>query len=160
MPDLMEDILTCADDRIFVTTDDAVVITGDVAAIPTGFAELEENSSIEAEARGTTQDGQTRKDRGHAHPVVTNREDTLTFALKPQVGVDPVQDHEIDVGTIMRILVVKSDGYYISYLVQVTRVRETSTLGGLPAWEGTAEVRAHPTRGRVTTWPPGGVITP
>lgn len=154
MADLAEDTLTTLDDRDFWTDDAAVTITGDVTDVPTGFTELEEASAWNLEGTGATGDGQTRANRGHAKPVVTNKSHTVTFSLKPQVDTDPVVTHGLDVGKILRLLHVGSDGFYVSVLCQITRIRQTANIAELPAFEGTAEVREHPVRGQITTWPP------
>lgn len=151
---LVETTETTLDTRIYTTDDDDVTISGDVAAVPVGWVEMGENSDFSLEGTGATADGQIRADRGHARPVVVNKSHTITFSLKPQTGVDPVQDYELDVGAIRKFLKVGDDGYYVMVLAQITRVRESAALSALPAWEGTAEVRSHPTRGKVTTWPP------
>lgn len=157
-PILAEDTLTSAEVRVFFTFDDAVTITGDVDAIPVGWIELDENSDYQARGRGNTGDAQTRATRGHEKPVVNSRSDEITFSLRPKADVDPVMDRGIDIGTIMRLLRVNSDGTYRSDLVIVTDVQERSPLTDLPEWNGTAGGRAHPVRGRITTWPP--VATP
>lgn len=155
-----EDILSTEEDRLYFSLDPAITIAGDVATIPTGWIELDENSEYSARGRATTADGQTRATRGHAHPVKVNAEDEITFALKPKVGVDPALDREIDRGTIMRLLRVKGDGYYRMDEVIVTEATEGSNVAGLATWTGTGGGRAHPVRGRITTWPPGGVVGP
>lgn len=156
MPAMTETMLTTLEDRLYWTVDDTTTITGDVATVPVGFTELDESANWQIEGTGATADGQTRADRGHAHPVVINKSHTVTFSLKPKAATDPVAVRGLDIGTIVKFLHVGSDGSYVFVLCQVTRVRETANLAALPAWEGTAEVRAHPTRGKITTWPPTG----
>lgn len=158
MADLAEDTLTCVEDRLYFTLDAAVTISGDVATVPEGWIELEENSEWRRRGTGDKADGQTRATRGHKKDVVANKGAEITFNIKAKADVDPTLDLEIDIGTIMRLLRVKSDGYYVMDLVQVGDVEETSVIGELPGWSGTASVRAHATRGKITTWPPAGEI--
>jgi hypothetical protein len=154
MADLAEDTLTTIEDRLYFTLDAAVTITGDVATVPTGFTELDVNSTWKRSGKGDTGDATTRATRGHKKDVVTLEGAEITFNIKPAADSDPAQDLEIKVRSIMRLLLVKADGHYVCDLVQVTSVDEESTIGQLPGWSGTASVRAHAVRGKITTWPP------
>lgn len=156
MPTPLElDGLTTEEDRLYFTLDSAVTITGDVAAVPTGWIELDTNSTYRARGRAPTGDGQKRRNRGHAHPIPTGSdEDEITFNIKPDAGVDPTIDLEIKRRTVMRLLRIKSDGYYRMDQVLVTEVTETNSVGDLPGWDGTAQGLEHPTFGKITTWPP------
>lgn len=160
MPDLMDPTLTTKEVRVYFTLDDATTIGGDLPAVPAGWVELDENSNWELEGTGPTADAMTRGTRGHARDVVTHTTHSLTFAFKPQRGTDPIVTRKIDVGTVMRLLKVGDDGFYVSVLAQVTRVREAAGLNAIPGWEGTATVQEHPVRGRITTWPPTPVPPP
>lgn len=154
MADLAEDVLTTYDDRLYFTLDAAITIAASQATVPVGFTELDENSTYSARRRAVTGDGQTRATRGHAKPVKVNAEDTITFNLKPKDGVDPIQDREIDKGTLLKLLLVRSDGKCVLDSGIVTEITEGSDIAGMPTFSGTLECRAHPIRGVITTWPP------